>query len=556
MSEVLVIGHRNPDTDAICSAIGYAEYKRLTGMTGAVAARCGETNPRIDFVLHKFGQPKPQYVSNVYPKIADVMQKNVVAISPSGTISEAIEMMDMRNIRVLPIVAHGHKCTGLVSIFKASRYFFPSRKRILDTRKVRASIPNLVKTLGGELAVGDTGLEELDLVLMVGAFAADEFHHRLERYVSSELAVLVGNRPSVQRMALEANVRVLIITGGFVMDDETLQMAKESSTVVIYTSHETATTSHLCRTAIEVHNVMEDKFLSFREVEKIEDCQKLAANSLFTAFPVLDSDNRIVGILAKSDFIKKFSRQLILVDHNELSQAVPGVEANEIIEIVDHHRIGSLTTSQPILFRNEPVGSTSTIVAELFIRDQVELKPSVAGVLLAGLVSDTLNLTSPTTSRRDVDVLAELEKITGVNATEFTEQLFSSGSILTLKSAPDAITVDCKEYEEDDASFSVAQIEELGFSKFRQKKSELMASLENYRNKNNYYFSALLVTDIVKHSSMLLVAGPIEFIENISYPEVEEHIFEMENVVSRKKQLLPYLTDVLHLAKGGHASHG
>lgn len=545
MSEVLVIGHRNPDTDAICAAIGYAEFKRQTGMPNAISARCGETNPRIDYVLKKFGQPKPKFFSNVYPKIEDVMQKNVVAISPEGTISEAIEMMDLRNIRVLPIVAHGHDCRGLVSIFKASQYFFPSRKRILDSRKIRASIPNLVKTLSADLISGEVSSEELDLTLMVGAFSEQEFHHRLEKYIDSDLAVLVGNRPNIQRMVLEANIRVLIVTGGFALDPSVQEVLKSSSTIVIYSPHETATTSHLCRTAIEVHNVMDDKYLSFRGTEKISECKKLAANSSFTAFPVIDGDNRIVGILAKSDFLKKVNRQIILVDHNELSQAVPGAEDNEILEIVDHHRIGALTTTQPILFRNEPVGSTSTIVAEQFIQHGANLSPSIAGILLAGLVTDTLNLTSPTTSARDVAILRKLEEIAGVDSTRFTEQLFASGSILTLKSSPEAITVDCKEYDEHGTRFSVAQIEELGFNTFHTQKEDLMNALENYRAKNGYFFSSLLVTDVVKHTSMLLVSGPPEFLDHITYPAIEEKIFELKNVVSRKKQLLPYLTEVL-----------
>ena len=545
MSEILVIGHRNPDTDAICSAIGYAEFKRKIGWSQVVSARCGEINPRIDYVLKKFGQPRPKFFSNVYPKIEDVMQRNVVAILPEGTISEAIELMDLKNIRVLPIVAHGHACRGLVSIFKASQYFFPSRKRVLDSRKVRASVPNLLQTLSADLAVGNPPYEELDLILMVGAFSPDEFHVRLKRYPNADLAVLVGNRDEIQRLAIDANVRLLIITGGFKLDEECLEMARSSSTIVVYSPHDTATTAHLCRAAIEVHNVMDEQFLSFRDSERISECQRLAANSTFTAFPVLDGDDRIVGMLSKSDFLKKVNRKIILVDHNELSQAVPGAEENEIIEIIDHHRIGSLTTPQPILFRNEPVGSTSTIVAEQFFMHDVEMSPSIAGILLAGLVTDTLNLSSPTTSERDVKVLRKLEKISAVNATEFTEQLFSSGSILTLKPSSEAITADCKEYEESGYKFSVAQIEELGFNTFYQKKDSLISALEEYQKKNNYYFCALLVTDVVKHTSLLVMSGSQDMISAVSYPEVEDRVFELEDVVSRKKQLLPYLTDLL-----------
>jgi manganese-dependent inorganic pyrophosphatase len=261
-------------------------------------------------------------------------------------------------------------------------------------------------------------------------------------------------------------------------------------------------------------------------------------------------DKRTVGILSKTDLLKKIDRRLILVDHNELSQAVQGAEEVEIMEIIDHHRIGSLTTHQPILFRNEPVGSTCTIVADCFIRYGVELPPPIAGLLLAGLVSDTLNLTSPTATDRDAEILRKLQEVSGVNAKEFTEKLFASGSLLTLKSAPQAITTDCKEYKEDGVQFSVAQIEEVGFDNFWKRKQELLVALENYRAQHNYLFSALLVTDVDTQSSLLLVAGDHNLSERIHYPRVEPGVFEMRGVVSRKKQLLPYLTHCLAQIKG------
>jgi manganese-dependent inorganic pyrophosphatase len=217
----------------------------------------------------------------------------------------------------------------------------------------------------------------------------------------------------------------------------------------------------------------------------------------------------------------------------------------EIIEIIDHHRIGALTTQQPILFRNEPVGSTSTIVADCFLRLGVELPAPIAGLLLAGVVSDTLNLTSPTTTPRDAEILKKLEELSRVNARDFTEKLFASGSLLTLKPAPQAITTDCKEYVEDGVKFSVAQIEEIGFDQFWKRKDELLEALEAYRRRRAYFYSALLVTDVVRQTSLLLVVGDEEFTKRIDYPRVEAGIYELRDVVSRKKQLLPYLTHCL-----------
>jgi len=217
----------------------------------------------------------------------------------------------------------------------------------------------------------------------------------------------------------------------------------------------------------------------------------------------------------------------------------------EILEIIDHHRIGTLTTQHPILFRNEPVGSTSTIVADCFLRHGVELARPIAGLLLAGLVSDTLNLTSPTTTERDAQILAKLEEISGIDAAEFTEKLFASGSLLTSHPAGQAITTDCKEYTEQGREFSVAQIEEIGFDQFWKRKAEVVGALEQQRRTKGYFFSALLVTDVVLQTSLLVVTGAKAFLARIDYPELEPGIYELAGVVSRKKQLLPYLTHCL-----------
>jgi manganese-dependent inorganic pyrophosphatase len=301
----------------------------------------------------------------------------------------------------------------------------------------------------------------------------------------------------------------------------------------------------LCRAAIRVGHMLHEHFLSFQEDESLGAVRRLAAESQFHAFPVLDGDGKIAGILSKSDFLKKVDRQLILVDHNELTQAVHGADEVEILEVIDHHRIGTLTTHQPILFRNEPVGSTSTIVADCFFRQGVAMPGQIAGLLLAGLVSDTLNLTSPTTTERDAQILERLEKIAGIGAAEFTEKLFASGSLLTSKPAAQAITTDCKEYLEEDRRFSVAQIEEIGFDQFWKRKADVAAALDAYRSRNGYFFSALLVTDIVRQSSLLVVAGSDSLLRRIDYPELEPGTYELEGVVSRKKQLLPYLTHIL-----------
>ena len=545
MSEVLVIGHRNPDTDAICSALGYAEFKRRTGMPHAVAARCGDTNERIDFVLKRFGVAAPKFVADVSPRIRDVMSSDVVSLPPNATISEALGLMDERNIRVLPIVNPDGTCRGLLSVFKASRFFFPAGNRPFDSRRVLASLRGLTRTLGAKMFFATDPDKMEDLILMVGAMSLESFSKRLAGYPREKLVVVVGDRDDIQELAVQERVRVVVVTGGFPVSEKIGAMARKNEVGLISSPHDSATTAMLCRGSITVDQMMHEHFLSFPEDEMLDSARRIATESRFLAFPVVDCNGKMVGIFTKTEFLRKVDRQLILVDHNELTQAVVGADKVEIIEIIDHHRIGSLSTQQPILFRNEPVGSTSTIVADCFFRYNVEMPKAIAGLLLAGLVSDTLNLTSPTTTEQDMDILQKLEAISGEDATEFTEKLFESGSVLISRTAAEAITTDCKEYVEQGKRFSVAQIEEIGFDRFLKRKEQVFAALEDYRMSNGYFFSALMVTDVVAQDSLLLVAGDEGFVRKINHPKVEPGIFETKGVVSRKKQLLPFLTECL-----------
>lgn len=553
MSEILVIGHRNPDTDSICSAIGYAEFKRRTGMTEAVAARCGDTNDRIDFVLNTFGVPAPRFVADVSPKVSDVMQRKILSVRPDATTAEALRLMDEKNVRVLPVLDENQKCRGLLSLFKLSKFLFPavSRSGEHNSREVVSSLTGLAQTLSGRLLVGVDPEREDEMILMIGAMGLESFAERLVKFPPEKCCVIVGDRWDIQNVAIREGVRVLIVTGGMEVDAKTVESARRKNVSVIASPHDTSTTASLCRASLAVYHVLNEEFLCFRESAPLAAVRDEATSSGYLAFPVLGSEGQTVGILSKTDFLKTVSRKLILVDHNELSQAVQGADEVEIIEIIDHHRIGALATQQPILFRNEPVGSTSTIVADCFFRHGVELTRPIAGLLLAGVVSDTLNLTSPTTTSRDAEILKKLEEIALVNARDFTDKLFASGSLLTLKPAPQAITTDCKEYAEAGVKFSVAQIEETGFDQFWKRKDELLSALENYRASRAYFFSTLLVTDVTTQNSLLLAVGDDKFIKRIDHPRLEPGIYELMDVVSRKKQLLPYLTHCLREKEKG-----
>jgi manganese-dependent inorganic pyrophosphatase len=386
---------------------------------------------------------------------------------------------------------------------------------------------------------------EEDLTLMIGGMSVESFRDRLSHYPPRKILIVVGDRHEVQQLAIESGVRCVVVTGNLEIRAETIAAARQNKVSLLLSPHDSMTTAMLCRAAISVSHMIDEDFLSFREEEPLKSARRAARESYFHAFPVLREDHTTVGILSKSDFLKKVNRRLILVDHNELSQAVQGAEEAEVIEIIDHHRIGTLSTAHPIYFLNDPVGSTSTIVAHCFFRESVDLPKDVAGLLMAGIISDTLNLNSPTATERDAAVLKRLEQIAGVNAAQFAEDLFRSGSILVSRPAPEAITSDCKEYSELGRTFSVAQIEEIGFAQFWRSKAEVMRALQEYRANRGYFFAALLVTDVTRRNSLLLLAANKEFMDTLSYPELEPGIFELAEIVSRKKQLLPFLTHCL-----------
>ncbi len=555
-AEVLVIGHRNPDTDAICSAIGYAEYKRRTGLPQAVAARCGDLNERIEFVLQTFGAAPPRFVADVAPKVRDVMQTHVVHVQPQATLVEALGEMDQHNIRVLPVLKADGRCHGFVSVFKMTKFLCPTQVRLWDSRRVLASVQNLARTLGAEILTTDHPDQQEELIMMIGAMNPETFAKRLASYPTEKLIVIVGDRREIQELAVRGKARVVVVTGGLEVEPSVAEEARKLKVSLLVSPHDTATTAMLCRASITVEHMVHENFLSFREDEALADAQGLAAASPFQAFPVLDADKRTIGILTKSDFLKKVKRQLILVDHNELSQAVQGADQVEILEIIDHHRLGTMTTSQPILFRNEPVGSTSTLVADCFFRSQILLPKPIAGLLLAGLISDTLNLTSPTSTERDQQVLRRLEDITGLKAAAFMEKLFATGSVLQTKPAAQAIKADCKEFHEQGRTFSAAQIEEMGFEPFWAHKDELMAALEEFRKQKKYFFSALMVTDIARQTSLLAITGAPSVLKQIDYPCLQPGLYELPGFVSRKKQLLPYLTDCMEKLGGRRTKSG
>ena len=531
--------------DAICSAIGYAEFKIATGLPGAIAARCGNTNERIDFGLGKFGFEAPDFRSDVYPRIGDVMERDVVSAHCNSPVYEAMTRIGEKGFRGLPVVDDDGRCLGLISGFKLGQYLFPPLDRIALARVVDASLADIQASIHGTLLSGarDTGVRPHHLV--VAAMHTTTFTNRLAELDVKSTVLIVSDRWNIQELSIEAGVRALVITNNIPAKKSVLALAKKHGVTLISSPYDTATTVLLARAAVTSGKMLQSEFTSLPADRPLREAKAEVSMSSQFAFPVLGPDGRLEGILSKSDFLKPVPHQLILVDHNELSQSVNGADEVPIVEIIDHHRIGVAPTHQPILFLNRPVGSTCTIVAACYQQAGIPIPKNVAGLLMCGVISDTLNLTSPTTTDADRNVLGDLAKISGVRPADLASEIFSVGSPLLTMPSEHAITSDCKEYAERGFRFSVSQIEELSFSHLPEKRDELVAALEAYRASKNYFFSTLLITDVNTQNSILLLCGPASFTRLIDYPDEGPGAWKLDGVVSRKKQLLPYLTTLV-----------
>lgn len=359
--------------------------------------------------------------------------------------------------------------------------------------------------------------------------------------------VVVGDRYDIQQKAIQGGARLVVITGGLDVDDEVVELAKDRGVSLIVSPSDSATSSWIIRTATLLEPMIESEVPTFGPDEKIAQVKRRIATLSAPIFCVVDEGGKLIGLFSKTDLLKPVPTRLILVDHNELGQAVNGAGDVNIVEIIDHHRLSNPPTAQPIYFRNEIIGSTSSIIATLFQAAGIKPKPQIAGVMMAGLISDTLNLQSPTSTPKDAELLPWLSEVAGVTIEEMCDLVFNSGSVILTATPDRVIETDCKQYDQGGVKYSVSQIEELGYENFWKHHEIIQTALDAYRTENNLDFSCLLVTDINQQNSLLLTSGDQEIINNISFTHVDNHsqIFDLPSIVSRKKQLIPYMTNLL-----------
>ncbi|MEO0415371.1 MAG: putative manganese-dependent inorganic diphosphatase, partial [Verrucomicrobiota bacterium] len=544
-----VIGHKNPDTDAICSAIAYADLLQKTRIPEARAACCGPPNTRTEWVLKEAGLTRPKLMNDVFLKAVDVCHHNVAKAKPEETVIDAYRRMTNLGYRSLPVVDGDGVLQGMLSLLDLLELLIPPLDSNQPARQVTTTTDNIGKVLGAEaIYLTEKCNTETDLLMMVAGSSEPVMKERLSGLPADRVLIITGDRVGVQLVAVEAGVRCLVVTSGFRPSDAIVAAAKHAGTAILVTNNDTASTTQLIRGARPCAHAVSDDFISFTPdvpIQKIKE--RLSKPTQQALFPVVDpDDNRLIGVFSRTDLVNPERPKLVLVDHNEFSQAITGADEAEIIEVMDHHRLsGNLVTREPIQFINKTVGSTCTIVGGTYLSNKIDPDPAIAMCMCAGIVSDTLNLTSPTTTDEDKRILEWASEKAGIDVDEFAEGFFAAGSVLRYSSPIDAIGTDRKEFGESGYKLSISQVEELGLSYFWPLKDELREALRTLIEENQLDMAFLMVTDITQNDSLLIFEGPAEVAAKISYPREEPNMFRLSGVVSRKKQLFPYVSMML-----------
>jgi manganese-dependent inorganic pyrophosphatase len=544
---VLVFGHRNPDTDAICSALAYADLLRRTTRPDAVACSCGPPNKRTEYVLERAGLAAPRIVMDVRPQVEDVCRRELVTAAFGDAFHEAYERMKAHDLRAIPVVDADRRVVGVLSVLHLMELFFHDAADATRARMVETSLEKIRTVLRGTILHATEPDRRDQLLVMVGAMSAEGFMERMKKYPREKLVVVCGDRPTIQLPAIEQGVRALVVTGGFTLSSGLVELARIRGVSVIQSPYDTVNTTLRLKSSQFIDPVVDTDVITIPGRATVAEARPLVERATQPVFPVVGDDGRLVGLAFKSDVINPPRPKLVLVDHNELDQAVPGADEAEIVEVLDHHRLGGgLKSTQPIRFVMEPVGSTCTLVARQFRSAGLEPEPAIALAMASGIISDTLNLKSPTTTDVDRDVLGWLRGLCAVDLETYAREFFEIGSALRTSAPADVVREDCKEFTEQGTRFSISQIEETGFDLFWERKEELRSALEDHARRQRLDFSALLVTDVVTHGSLLLLSRESDAWEEVNYPRLDRGLYALESVVSRKKQLLPLITRVIH----------
>ena len=540
--KVYVIGHKNPDTDSICSAIAYADLRQK--VTGQVheAKRAGHVNDETAYVLDRFGVEAPKLLTDVRLQVRDLDIHEMPGLKPNASIRDTWERMRQEQAKTLPIVKDD-ELVGVVSTGDiAKSYMDVYDSEILS--KARTQYRNIIKTLDGTMITGNEHGYFMRGKVAIGASSPN----LMEEFIEKDDLVILGDREEAQACAVNIDASCMVICKDAEVSPKLIQKAKEQSIVIIQTPYDTFTTARLINQSIPVKFYMTSEPLTmFRMNDYVDDIKDIMAKKRFRDFPILDRHGRFKGFISRRRFLGASKKKVILVDHNERSQAVDGIEEAEIIEIIDHHRLGDIETVSPITFRNQPVGCTATIINQMYEENEIEVPREIAGLLCGAIISDTLLFRSPTCTPLDERTAKKLAKISDIDLEQMAQEMFNAGSNLKGKSAEDICFQDFKQFTVNDTIFGVGQITSMSkeeLAAIRDMMTEHLPKVLEAHNLNMIYF---MLTDILAESTELLCVGTGArgiALSAFDLPDNSKSLI-LKGVVSRKKQLIPVLVETM-----------
>ena len=539
---IYVTGHKNPDSDSICAAYAYSEFKNKIGETKTVACRLGDVNQETQFILDYFDAEAPKFLNTVKLKVEDLQFDNISPISPDISLKTAWTIMRDKNIKTLPVADENNHLLGVLSVANlTSCYMDIWDNRILA--KSNTTLDNIIDTLSAKVCYVNEDIKFFPGKIAVTAMQPDTMTEHIEE---GDIAI-VGDREEAQAALINLNVSLMIVTGGYAPSEKIISLAKEHGVTVIVTQHDSFTASRLIVQSIPVGYVMvKENIVSFTTDDLVDDIKGVMAETRFRSYPVLDQNGRVVGTVSRYHLISNHKKKVIQVDHNERGQSVDGLEDAEVVEIIDHHRVADIQTNNPIYFRNEPVGSTSTIVAKCFFENGIRPSRKAAGLLCGAIISDTLLFRSPTCTPQDKYICKKLAEIAGINIEEFAKEMFKAGTSLKGKTVEQIFNTDFKPFTIEGTKVGISQVNTMDIEGFMPLKEEMLNYMDQKAKEAGLEMVMLLLTDILNEGSEILVTG--------AKPEKVEKAFKitlkdkgafLPGVLSRKKQVVPPITNAI-----------
>lgn len=539
MNELIYItGHKNPDTDSICAAIAYAELKKRLGVD-AEARRLGEINRETKFVLDYFGVDVPELLSTVKTQVSDLEMDVVNPASPDISIRTAWMVMQKNNIKVIPVVDENDRLIGIVTLSDiTNKYLNIMESAIIASSKT--PLGNITQTLNARLLCGSPEDFNVTGKVVIAAMTPDE----MAPFIEQGDIVLVGNRKDNQLKALELGAGCIVLTCGHLLEEDVLDAAKKKNCIIMATPNDTFSAAMLINQSIPIGYVMSSKdIISFNIDDFIDDIKDKMLQTRFRSYPVVDDSNRVKGFISRYHLISSRKKKLILLDHNEVNQTVDGIDQAEILEVIDHHKVGDIQTKNPIYFRNEPVGSTSTIISNLYFDNGIRPSRSIAGILCAAIISDTLKFKSPTCTYTDIASAKRLAEFCGIDIDEFANAMFKAGSSLKGKTPREIFYNDFKSFNMGKYKVGIGQMNTMNAESVHEMRQEISSFMEETCESRGYSLLMLLVTDILKEGSEVLYAGKEKWlIEKAFNVKLKNDSIYLPGIVSRKKQVVPLLS--------------